>query len=206
MSSGILLVLSAPSGTGKSTLCQALADRRADVRLSVSCTTRPPRPSEAEGRDYFFVSEAEFQARIQRGDLLEWARVHGHFYGTPRGPIEGHRGKGLNVVMNIDTQGARSIKKAFPDSVLVFIAPPSWRVLEERLRGRNQDDEATIQRRLVNAREEMAQAPHYDYLVVNENVQAAVDELAAILSAEHRRVARLAKEPEGLTLFGPARS
>jgi guanylate kinase len=191
MSNGIVLVLSAPSGAGKSTLCQALVDRQADVRLSVSCTTRAPRPMEVEGRDYFFVSESAFNAKIQAGELLEWAEVHGNYYGTPKAPIEAHRAAGKNVVMDIDTQGAQSVKNAFPDSVLVFIAPPSWKILETRLRGRNQDDEATIQRRLANARAEMEQAPRYDYLVLNENIADALDDLLAILRAERRRVARL---------------
>lgn len=191
MSNGIVLVLSAPSGAGKSTLCQALVDRQADVRLSVSCTTRSPRPMEVEGRDYFFVSESAFKAKIQAGELLEWAEVHGNYYGTPKAPIEAHRAAGQNVVMDIDTQGAQSVKNAFPDSVLVFIAPPSWKTLETRLRGRNQDDEATIQRRLANARIEMEQAPRYDYLVLNENLADALGDLLAILRAERRRVARL---------------
>ncbi|MBK8575754.1 MAG: guanylate kinase [Elusimicrobia bacterium] len=191
MSSGIVLVLSAPSGAGKSTLCQALADRRADIRLSVSCTTRPPRPMEVEGKDYFFVSEKEFEAKRKNGDLLEWAQVHGHLYGIPKGPIDAHRAQGMNVVMNIDTQGAQSVRKVFPDSVLVFVSPPSWEALETRLRGRKQDDEATIQRRLANARAEMDQAPHYDYLVVNNTIETAVDDLLAILRAEHRRITRL---------------
>lgn len=191
MSNGIVLVLSAPSGAGKSTLCQALADRRADVRLSISCTTRPPRPSEVEGKDYFFLSETEFEAKRNRGDLLEWAQVHGHFYGTPKAPIDAHQTNGLNVVLNIDTQGAQSVKKAFPESVLVFVSPPSWNVLEERLRGRKQDNEATIQRRLDNARAEMDQAPLYDYLVVNDTIDMAVDDLLAILRAEQCRIKRL---------------
>ncbi len=191
MSSEILLVLSAPSGAGKSTLCQALADRRADIRLSVSCTTRPPRPMEANGKDYFFVSEKEFEAKIKNGDLLEWAQVHGHFYGTPKSPIDAYRAQGMNVVMNIDTQGAQSVTKVFPDSVLVFVSPPSWDVLEKRLRGRKQDDETTIQRRLANARAEMEQAPRYDYLVVNDAIETAVDDLLAIVRAEHRRIKRL---------------
>ena len=191
MSSGIVFVLSAPSGAGKSTLCQALADRRADIRLSVSYTTRPPRPMEVNGKDYNFVSEKAFQEIIKNGGFLEWAQVHGHFYGTPKSPIDAHRAQGLNVVMNIDTQGAQSVRKVFPDCVMVFVSPPSWLVLEERLRGRKQDDETTIQRRLANARAEMEQVPHYDYLVVNDSIATAVDDLLAIVRAEHRRIQRL---------------
>ncbi len=146
---------------------------------------------EANGKDYFFVSEKEFEAKIKNGDLLEWAQVHGHFYGTPKSPIDAYRAQGMNVVMNIDTQGAQSVKKVFPDSVLVFVSPPSWDVLEKRLRGRKQDDETTIQRRLANARAEMEQAPRYDYLVVNDAIETAVDDLLAIVRAEHRRIKRL---------------
>lgn len=151
---------------------------------------------EVDGKDYYFVSEKAFKEKIKNGDLLEWAQVHGSFYGTPKSPIDAHRAQGLNVVMNIDTQGAQSVKRVFPDCVLVFVSPPSWQVLEERLRGRKQDDEPTIQRRLANARAEMDQAPHYDYLVVNDDMTTAVDDLLAILRAEHRRIKRL--EPDFL--------
>lgn len=197
MTRGLVLVLSAPSGAGKSTLCQALAERRPDTRLSISCTTRAPRPSEVDGRDYFFLSPRAFAEKRESGEFLEWAEVHGHFYGTPRGPIESHLAKGHDVLMNIDTQGARSVKQAMPDCVTVFIAPPSWNVLEERLRRRNQDDEATIQRRLLGARREWGEAARYDYLVVNNDVENAVADLTAILRAERRRTARVAMDAAG---------
>jgi guanylate kinase len=151
---------------------------------------------EVNGKDYHFISQKEFEGKIENGDLLEWAQVHGYYYGTPKQPIEVHRSQGLNVVMNIDTQGAQSVKKVFPDCVLVFVSPPSWQVLEERLRGRRQDDEPTIQRRLTNARTEMDQAPNYDYLVVNDDMTTAVDDLLAILRAEHCRTKRV--EPDFL--------
>jgi guanylate kinase len=202
MSSGLLLVVSAPSGAGKSTLCQALTDRRSDVRLSISCTTRAPRPSEKDGREYYFLSDAEFDARRERGEFLEWARVHGHSYGTPRAALETQIARGLNVVMDIDTQGAFAVKKSFPASVLVFVAPPSWEELEQRLRRRRQDDEATIRRRLANARMELAQAARYDYLIVNNDLEEAVGDLLAILRAETRRVARLKAEMATLEFFG----
>lgn len=197
MTRGLVLVLSAPSGAGKSTLCQALAERRPETRLSISCTTRAPRPSEVNGRDYFFLSPREFAEKRESGEFLEWAEVHGHFYGTPRGPIDAHLGKGHDVLMNIDTQGARSVKQAMPDCVTVFIAPPSWSALEERLRRRNQDDEATIQRRLLGARREWGEAARYDYVVVNDDVENAVADLTAILRAERRRTTRVALDAAG---------
>lgn len=197
MNRGLVLVLSAPSGAGKSTLCQALAERRPNTRLSISCTTRSPRSSEAHGRDYFFLTPREFAEKRESGELLEWAEVHGHFYGTPRSPLEEHLAKGHDVVMNIDVQGARAVKQALPDSVTVFVAPPSWSVLEERLRRRNQDDEATIQRRLLGARREWSEAARYDYLVVNDDLENAVADLSAILRAERRRTARCALDASG---------
>jgi guanylate kinase len=202
MSIGTLFVLSAPSGAGKSTLCHALAQRRSDVRLSVSCTTRPPRDGERNGIDYFFVSEPDFQSALDRGELLEWARVHGHLYGTPKGSIESLRAQGFHVFLNIDTVGAHSIKTIFNDCVLIFVAPPSWKALEDRLRRRNQDNEATIQRRLANAHAEVAQVPFYDYLVVNDRLERALDDLTSIVRAEACRVRRLHLEPDGLPKLG----
>ncbi|MBK8870156.1 MAG: guanylate kinase [Elusimicrobia bacterium] len=202
MSIGTLFVLSAPSGAGKSTLCHALAQRRGDVRLSVSCTTRPPREGEREGVDYYFVTESDFGKKLDRGEFLEWAQVHGHLYGTPKGPIESLRAQGYHVFLNIDTVGARSIKKMFYDCVLIFVAPPSWKALEERLRRRNKDDEATIQRRLANAHREAAQVPFYDYLLVNDRLERALDDLMSVVQAESCRVRRLHLEPDGLPKLG----
>ncbi len=202
MSIGTLFVLSAPSGAGKSTLCHALAQRRGDVRLSVSCTTRPPRAGERDGVDYYFLTEPDFRSKLDRGELLEWAQVHGHLYGTPKAPIDSLRAQGYNVVLNIDTAGAHSIKKLFNDCVLIFVSPPSWKALEERLRRRNQDDEATIQRRLANAHAEAAQVPFYDYLVVNDRLERALDDLCSIVRAETCRVRRLHLEPDGLPRLG----
>jgi len=191
MLQGLVIVLSAPSGAGKSTLCQAITTQSKEIRLSVSCTTRTPRPLEKEGRDYFFLSEKEFLARRDRGEFLEWAKVHDHYYSTPRAPIEADLALGLDVLMDIDTQGAMAVKKSFPDSVLVFLFPPSWEELEKRLRHRKQDAESVIQRRLANARAELDQAPRYDYWVVNDQRERAIEDLQAILRAEHRRPSRL---------------
>jgi len=195
MSTGLVLVVSAPSGAGKSTLCQALGERQRGLTLSVSCTTRPPRASEKSGVDYFFLSKSDFEGRAARGEFLEWARVHGHAYGTPRAPVEKALREGRVIVLNVDVQGAAAVRVAFPrESVLAFIAPPSWKTLEDRLRGRDQDAEEVIQHRLANARGELAQASRYDYLVINHDVGEAVDDLAAIVRAEHRRISRAAED------------
>lgn len=149
---------------------------------------------EKDGRDYFFLSEAEFLKKRDEGALLEWARVHDHYYGTPKAPIEENLKNGFDVVLNIDPQGALSVKKVFPGSVSVFVCPPSWSELEERLRRRGQDDGTAIAKRLANARQELTYVRHYDYVVVNREVQEAVDDLSAILRAEHRRLPRLSDE------------
>lgn len=185
-----MFVVSAPSGAGKSTLCQALVERHPHVRLSVSCTTRPPRANEQNGRDYHFLSDAEFRERAGRGEFLEWAEVHGNRYGTLKSTVaEALRG-GHDVILNIDPQGARNVRDAFPTSVLVFVCPPSWAVLESRLRARGQDSPDVIARRLANARLELAQAHLYDYLVVNEDLNRAIDDLSAVWRAEHQRTNR----------------
>jgi len=204
---GLLLVVSAPSGAGKSTLCQALVQRRPDLTLSVSCTTRPPRPTEKNGVDYHFLSETDFEKRVTEGAFLEWARVHGFAYGTPRDRIDQALTAGRDVVLNIDIQGAESVRKAFPlESVRVFITPPSWKELEARLRGRNQDSDDVIQRRLANARAELAHASRYDYWVINDDLENALEELDVILRAEHRRVPRLSEELAALEHWGLAKS
>ncbi|MBI4395573.1 MAG: guanylate kinase [Elusimicrobia bacterium] len=194
MTTGIILVVSAPSGAGKSTLCHALLERRPNLRGSISCTTRPPRSGEVNGRDYVFLSETDFLRKINEGALVEWARVHDHLYGTPKDPLTENLRKGFDVVLNIDPQGALSVRKIFPESVLVFIYPPSWGILENRLRHRGQDDEKTMAKRLTNARKEMTYLRHYDYAVVNDRLDEAVDDLLAILRAEHRRTGRLSNE------------
>lgn len=202
MTQGLLLVVSAPSGAGKSTLCQALLERRPELYLSVSATTRPPRPSEKEGVDYFFMTEHDFQERVRGDGFLEWAQVHGHAYGTPRAPIEEALRAGRDVVLNIDTQGAAAIRKAFPgESVLAFLTPPSWNELEKRLRKRNQDSDAVIQRRLANAREELSHIKRFDYVILNDQIQDAVEDVLAILRAERRRLDRRTRDLAALDIF-----
>ena len=191
MTTGLLLVVSAPSGAGKSTLCRALVDRWPNARISVSCTTRAPRPGETNGEDYFFLSETEFQQKARAGGLIESAWVHDHHYGIPKDFVDGCLQEGRDVLLNIDVQGALSVKKLYPDSVCVYICPPSFKVLADRLRKRAQDDAATIAKRLANAEKELAHLPEYDYMIVNEEVGEALADLLAVIRAEKRRVSRL---------------
>jgi guanylate kinase len=187
-SRGLLIVLSAASGAGKSTLCHRLLKCRPDVMFSVSVTTRMPRSGERDGRDYFFVSEAAFHAMRRRGDLLEWAKVHDHYYGTPRGFLDKTLRSGRTMLLDIDVQGAMQVKKRFPEAVLVFITTPSFNDLERRLRGRRSESEAQIRRRLADARRELKHLPRYDYHLVNDRVPDACERLNAILTAEAMRI------------------
>lgn len=194
MTQGLLLVISAPSGAGKSTLCRALTERRPEVWISISCTTRPPRPVEENGRDYNFLSTADFEKRLAAGEFIESARVHDHLYGTLKKPVADALAAGKVVVLNIDTQGARSVKQHFPDCVQVFILPPSLKVLEERLTKRAQDSAQVIAKRLANAKGEIDRLPEYDYAVVNDKLEDAVEDLLSIMRAERRRVSRASAE------------
>lgn len=199
MSKGILFVLSAPSGAGKTTLCRALEKKHARVRYSVSCTTRRPRPGEINGRDYLFLTEEEFKRRIKAHEFLEWALVHDHYYGTLKKTVLDFVKNGFDVVKDLDTQGALALKEKMPETVIIFVTPPTSDALEIRLRSRAQDDEKTILKRLANARKEMTFLPRYDYLVINNNLEEAIDDLSAILRAEHRRIERLPGEVKKLS-------
>jgi guanylate kinase len=189
---GILFVVSAPSGAGKTTLVNKVIAQLPGVNLSVSCTTRAPRPGEQKGVDYSFISRAEFQAMEQAGKFIEWARVHGDLYGTPRANVD-RLGHGEDVILEIDTQGARKIREAFPESVLIFILPPSLEVLRERLQGRGGDSEEAIAARLDNARRELDQKAGYDYIVVNDKIEEATQALASIIIAERCKTVRVIK-------------
>lgn len=191
MPKGLVIVVSAPSGAGKSTLCSELCRRLPFVRLSVSTTTRAPRPGEKEGKDYFFLGEKEFQARAAAGAFVEWAFVHGHHYGTPRQHLENELEAGHDVVLNIDVQGAERIRQIYPDGVFIFVAPSDFKALESRLKKRGQDSDEVIQQRLTAARKELQRIPRYDYVVINDNLEEAVGQLASVIVAEHQKVGRL---------------
>lgn len=188
---GILLVVAGPSGVGKGTMISGLLERHPRVQWSVSCTTREPRPGEVEGQDYYFVSSAEFQRMKTAGELLEWAIVHGtHAYGTPRAPVEEALAAGEDMVLEIDYQGARSIRQALPEAVLVFVAPPSVEALLSRLDGRNTEDDEAVLRRLRSARTEFRHIGMFHFLIVNDDLDAAIEALDAVYLAEHQRLHR----------------
>lgn len=191
MPKGVVIVISAPSGAGKSTLSKEICQRLSFCRTSVSCTTRPPRPGEKEGVDYFFMSEQEFTQKAAHGEFIEWAFVHGHNYGTPRGPLEKTLEEGHDVILNIDVQGGVKIRELYPDGLFVFVTPSDLKMLEERLFKRGQDSKNVIADRLLAAKKELVQMRHYDYLVINDNLGQAVDQLEAIIIAEHQKVKRL---------------
>ncbi len=188
---GLMLVLSSPSGAGKTTLSREILKREAELVLSVSVTTRTARVGEVDGKDYHFRSVAEFKALRDSGGLLEWAEVHGNFYGTPTADVMERLARGGDILFDIDWQGARQLSAKAPnDTVRVFILPPSAAALEQRLKGRQQDGRDVIERRLAGAAIEIERWAEYDYVIVNERVDESLAQLAAILAAERKRVAR----------------
>lgn len=187
LSAGNLFLVVAPSGAGKSTLVNALLARDAAIALSVSFTTRPPRPGDENGREYHFVTVDDFKARRARGEFLESAEVHGNFYATSRVWIEERVQAGGDVLLEIDWQGARQVKAVFPHAVGVFILPPSIEALAQRLHKRGQDSEAVINRRLLAAGSEIAHAPEADYVIINEDFDLALSQLTAIVTATRLR-------------------
>lgn len=183
------IVVSGPSGVGKTTLVDGLMGKLPMLQRSISTTTRAPRPGEVGGQSYFFVGEEEFE-NLKRGKLIEWAVVHGHFYGTSRDFVERTLERGFDVVLSIDVQGGRLVKKTFPDAVMVFILPPSFEVLERRITRRATDLDEDIKTRMANARQELRALPEYEYVVVNDELEEAVAALRAIVVAERCRRAR----------------
>jgi guanylate kinase len=189
---GIVLILSAPSGAGKTTLSRAALKRIPDLSLSVSLTTRLPRDNEIDGVDYHFVTDEEFNGRRARGELAEWARVFDACYGTLREPLDQAVASGHDILLDIDIQGARQLRAVYPrDAVTIFVLPPTFRELEERLRKRGTEDHGAICRRLKRAREEAQAYPEYDYLIMNDSVDESIDRLGALVKAERSKVSRL---------------
>ena len=185
MKTGTVLIVSGPSGVGKSTVLNAVFQRRENLVFSVSATTRPPREGERDGVDYHFLSVDTFREWIDRDEFLEYAEYVGNYYGTPRQYVTEATAAGKDVVLDIETQGAEQVRRKLPDAVSVFIAPPGWEELERRLVSRGTDSPEKIQKRLLRAREEVRSARDYNYFVINDNLETAVGELDAILTAEH---------------------
>ncbi len=199
----LLLIISSPSGAGKTTLCNRLRAEFPDIAFSVSHTTRPPRANERDGREYHFVDVPTFRGLIDDGAFVEWAEVHGNLYGTSIREVERARASGASgVLFDIDFQGARQIRARVPDAVAVFVLPPSIDELERRLRGRASDDEAVVQRRLAKARDEIANYALFDYLIVNDDLARSYDRLRAVVLAERARRTRKAMLAESLLRTG----
>ncbi len=196
--SGCLFIIAAPSGAGKSSLVNALLARETSIQLSISYTSRAPRPGESEGSHYHFVTRGEFEAMVARGEFFEHAVVHGDLKGTARHTVERPLAEGRDVLLEIDYQGARQVRSLVPDCVSVFILPPSRVELERRLRGRGQDAEEVIQRRLVDSRTEIAHLEDFDYLLVNDVFERTLDDLLAIVRAERLKRFRQARSQKAL--------
>lgn len=195
---GILLVISGFAGTGKGTLVSALLERYENYALSVSATTRKPRPGEADGVHYFFRTKEEFLDMIAADDLIEYAEYVGNYYGTPKAYVERQMAAGRDVILEIEMQGALKIKEKFPDALLLFVVPPDAATLEQRLKGRGTETPEVIRQRLRRAVEETEYIPEYDYLIVNDRLETCVEETHAIIQSEHAKVARNAEFIENL--------
>jgi guanylate kinase len=191
---GFPIILSAPSGAGKTSLCRKVVEKHPEIIYSISVTSRQPRPNERDGQDYHFVSVAEFEKMLENDDLVEWAMVHDNYYGTPRREISGHLEQGRDVIMDIDTVGARSVKKIYPQAISIFVIPPSIEVLKQRLKSRATDSDEVISKRLNKARLEMDQIGDFDYWLVNDDFDNAVKDVVSIIEAERQRLSRYNKE------------
>ncbi len=187
---GFLVVLTAPSGAGKTSIRDGLLKMNLGLLYSISCTTREKRENEVDGKDYFFVSKEKFNKMIQNNEFLEWAKVHDHYYGTPKKYIKENIRQGKIIIMDIDVQGGINVKKRFPDAVFVFVLPPSFEDLEKRLIERGTDNMDTIKLRIENARKEIALMYNYNYLIVNDELQRAIEDVRSIIIAEQRKISR----------------
>lgn len=186
---GTLIIITAPSGAGKTTLVRGLLERDPNVQLSISYTTRDPRPGEVHGRDYQFVDVAQFRALRDQGEFLEWAEVHGNYYATSKSWLKAQMSAGRDILLEIDWQGAQQVRKVFPEAVGVFVLPPSMDELESRLRGRGTDSADVISRRLLGARGEMRHVGEFDYVILNNELQNAIGDLVAVVRAARLRYA-----------------
>jgi len=195
---GDIFVISAPSGTGKTTLIRLLLPRFPGLSFSISCTTRLPRPGEVHGQHYFFVSEEEFKKSIAKGEMLEWAKVYGHYYGTPLHFVREKIAAGKDVVLDIDIQGAQEVRRKIPEAILIFIIPPSWEELQRRIINRSTDSSEVIKKRLKAAKEEIKMAREFDYIVINDILENALRELTSIIQATKARTSKRWPEIERL--------
>lgn len=188
---GILMVLSGPSGAGKGTVCHKLIENNSNIWLSVSCTSRNPRPGEIDGENYFFLSHDEFESKIEAGNFLEYAEYNGNYYGTPRDKVNEYLDDGKDVILEIEVQGAKKIKELVPDAIFVFILPPSMKELKRRLTDRGTESEEKIIKRFKTAYQEINELSKYNYVVINDNVEEAVRKVDSILTSERCRVDRI---------------
>ena len=191
---GLILVISAPSGAGKTTLCKRLLQASSSFISSVSFATRRPRKNEIEGVDYYFVSQKEFRKMIEERRFVEWAEVHGYLYGTSAKLLDQAVKEEKDVLLEVDVKGGAQIKKNYPQAVLIFLLPPSWQELTKRLANRRTEDEEKVAERIKRAKREIEYAPHYDYLIVNDDINRALEDLLAIIQAERCRMDRVADE------------
>ena len=187
---GVLIILSGPSGSGKDTVLNELVKVMDDVKISISMTTREKRAGEIDGLHYYFVNREYFEKMISENKVLEYAEYANNFYGTPKDPVDEMLSAGKSVILKIEVQGAEKIRKIYPDVISIFLMPPSMKVLEERLRGRNSEDEEVVQHRLVIAREEIKRAGEYDYIVINDTIENAVEGIKTIINAEKSKTIR----------------
>lgn len=190
---GLLFVISGPSGVGKGTLREKVFNIFPDLKYSVSVNTRPPRKGEIEGKDYYFVTVDEFKKRIKENKFVEWAIVHGDYKGTPTIFLMKELQKGRDVLLELDVQGAMQVKEKYPDGIFIFIAPPTWKDLEDRLRKRNTEGEKALEKRLKDARIEIKYKKNYNYLVVNDNIKSALKKIESIIVAERCKIANYQK-------------
>jgi len=188
---GILFVISGPSGVGKTSIIRSVLERVERVVFSVSCTTRKQRPGEIHGVDYYFVSHEEFEKMIKENKFIEWAKVHDNYYGTPAEMVYDNIKKGFDVILDIDVQGALTVKSNFSGAKFIFIAPPSYEVLRERLKKRGTESEDKIQRRLETAKKELTFIPEFEYLIINEDLEESIKNLSSIIFAERLRYTRI---------------